>query len=61
VLLEFGIKEEKKLLTGPASLEIPRLPDLTGNFRERQTIIRISSPVPKRVSAVPITLKPHAV
>ena len=23
VLLEFGIKEEKKLLTGPASLEIP--------------------------------------
>ena len=29
VLLEFGIKEEKKLLTGPASLEIPVYRDLS--------------------------------
>jgi hypothetical protein len=34
--------------------------DLTKNFTERQTIFRISSHVPKRVSAVPIRSKPHA-
>jgi hypothetical protein len=27
-VLKFGIKEEKKLLTGPASLEIPRYQEL---------------------------------
>ncbi len=35
--------------------------ELIGNFTEGQSIIRISSAVPKRVSSVPITLKPHAV
>jgi hypothetical protein len=38
-----------------------RLSELTRNLSERQTVIRISSPVPKRVSTVPVRLKPQAV
>ena len=35
--------------------------NLAVNVPARQTIIRIKSPVQKRVSVVPINLKPHAV
>jgi hypothetical protein len=38
-VLEFGIKEEKKLLTRPASLEIPRLSGPDGDFARLPRVI----------------------
>jgi hypothetical protein len=50
-------RDDWMYVTGDGSRDFERS---KGSFIERQTGRRMSNPVPKRVSVVPVTVKPHA-